>query len=635
VTHWLLDMQVGGRIYRYAQQPLTVADTTGAEWTYAPGLGEVQLSAAASYRLGEASTDIEITSPEPWARMAAAGIPLDGGQAVLRMWREGTLLERARVMLRGVVSQPSYGAPGEPLAFTLLRNQREQAAIIPHPRQIVDLTTWTEPAAPAIGQAYPVVIGAPGHTEAATPIPCVPVPQVMWLDPRQEIEETFTGLPEMNWTCPILQLTEAPFSARVYETVGANPEKELLQNVQWHLQFDLSTGTNFVDHPILVIHSQWAGDDTDEIRIVYQYLVNTDYPDPRSTVAWIGGHAAQVRLEVVPPQGSEFAGQLAKNVSVVEDTDGLNQAVSTGPRYYPLPSSGYSQVGSPDDELYVGFRDDATYGGGLKYRGDRLLRGAGDVLDYMLSRHYSGQVDAARVAAAQAYLNQWKIDAWIEEPVNVWDWLESEVLPLLPVEMRESPDGVYPAIIRYDVTGSDSRGSLIGGENAVRDSVVSYTSSDVINEVIVKYRPVRDTWQGQRTVTAQAEQVSIDAPNTRLGTAFSTNQPGWYGAPDVRVLGNQRAALSQAKYGLKSKEIKAGALWDTASAILTATWILDRYALPRRRVRYRVLEDRWDVGDVLLLTDDEVSISEALAIVTDVTPETGGDYTLDLVLVES
>jgi len=319
----------------------------------------------------------------------------------------------------------------------------------------------------------------------------------------------------------------------------------------------------------------------------------------------------------------------------VEDTDGLNQAVSTGPRYYPLPSSAYSQVGSPDDELYVGFRDDATYGGGLKYRGDRLLRGAGDVLDYMLSRHYSGQVDAARVAAAQAYLNRWKIDAWIEEPVNVWDWLESEVLPLLPVEMRESPDGVYPAIIRYDVTGSDSRGSLIGGQNAVRDSVVSYTSSDVINEVIIKYRPVRDTWQGQRTITAQAEQVSIDAPNTQLGTAFSTNQPGWYGAPDVRVLGNQRAALSQAKYGLKSKEIKAGALWDTASAILTATWILDRYALPRRRVRYRVLEDRWDVGDVLLLTDDEVSISEALAIVTDVTPETGGDYTLDLVLVES
>jgi len=101
------------------------------------------------------------------------------------------------------------------------------------------------------------------------------------------------------------------------------------------------------------------------------------------------------------------------------------------------------------------------------------------------------------------------------------------------------------------------------------------------------------------------------------------------------VLGNQRAALSQAKYGLKSKEIKAGALWDTASAILTATWILDRYALPRRRVRYRVLDDRWDVGDVLLLTDDEVSISETLAIVTDVTPETGGDYTLDLVLVES
>ena len=155
-----------------------------------------------------------------------------------------------------------------------------------------------------------------------------------------------------------------------------------------------------------------------------------------------------------------------------------------------------------------------------------------------------------------------------------------------------------------------------------------------MNEVIIRYRPVRDTWQGVRTLTAQSEQVSVGAPNQQLGEAWSTESPGWYGAPDERVIGSQRAALSQAKYGLRTKEIKAAALWDTASAILTATWILDRYALPRRRVRYVVSEDRYEVGDVVRLTDDEVHIADVPAIVTDTTPQPGGTVALDLVLVE-
>ena len=63
--------------------------------------------------------------------------------------------------------------------------------------------------------------------------------------------------------------------------------------------------------------------------------------------------------------------------------------------------------------------------------------------------------------------------------------------------------------------------------------------------------------------------------------------------------------------------------------------MLDRYALSRRRIRYRVEEDRWDVGDVLLVTDADVHLTDEVAIITDVTPEPGGDFTLDLVLVES
>ena len=636
MTHWLLEMQIGGRIHRYAQQPLEVTDARGAVWTYAAGLGDVELSVAASYTLGDASADVEITSDEDWGRIAALGVPLDGGQAVLRLWREGTLLERARVMLRGRVAQPTYGATGEPLTVIVQRSLRGQAAQIPHPRMSVDLETWTEPAKPAIGLTYPVVIGAPGHTETAVPIPCVPVPQVFYAKEAQEEEETFTGIPELDWVTPAIALNYAPLSAQVFYTPNGGSEVELIKNVHWRIGFDLPAGALvFATNGQLVLTDLWTGTSADTIRIVYWYIPPVTYEGTRSTVAWIGGHATQVRFEVMPPIGTDLNGPLITDQTVTPAVDLLSQPVQVVNRAYPLPGGNYYQIGSPDDQLYVGFRDDGVYGGGIKYRGNELLRGAGDVLDYMLSRYYSGQVDAARTAAARQYLNSWQIDAWIEESVNAWDWLQSEILPLLPVEMRESADGIYPAIIRYDVTAVDARGRLVANENAVRDSAVSYTSGEIINEVIIKYRPVRDTWQGQRTLTAQAEKVSIGLPNQQLGEAWSTNQPGFYGSPDERVLGHQRAALSQAKYGLKSKEVKAAALWDTASAILTATWMLDRYALSRRRIRYRVEEDRWDVGDVLLLTDADVHLSDEVAIITDVTPEPGGDFTLDLVLVES
>jgi hypothetical protein len=635
-THWLVDLQIGGRIYRYAQQELDVTTNAGATLHYSSGLGALDLSGGSALTMGDASASFDVTALEDWALLASRGLQLDGGHGVIRRWTEGTTYERARVMLRGFISNPQYGFLGEPLSVTVSRQPRLQASQLPHPRMIVDSSTWSEPASIAVGVAYPVVIGAPGHTESSTPIPCVPVPQAQWMDPRQTTTETFTMLTEMDWNCPFIQLSHVPLAKRCYRTPYLGTEYELLHRVDWHTLFESpKNSTQEASNAHLIIHSRVNCVKEDTIRLTYDYIVEDDYTGTRSTVVWLGGHASLVRLEVVPEPGSEMGGDLILDYAPSTVTDLLGQETQAIERPFPMPGGNEGGIGSPTDSFYIGFRDDAVYGGGLKYRGDTLLRGAGDLLDYILTRHYSGLVDAARVVAAQGYLNRWKIDAWIEEPVNVWDWLYSEVLPLLPVEMRESADGVYPAVLRYDVTALDAKAHLQVDINAQRDGRITYTSDDVINEVVIKYRPVRDTWQAQRTVTAQAEYVSIGAPNQQVGEAWSTAQPGWYGEPDVRVLGNQRAALSQARFGLKSKEIKASALWDTASAVSTAQWLLDRYALPRRKVRYVVSEDRYDVGDVVLVTDGDVYLSAAVAIVADYTPRDGGLVALDLVLVES
>jgi hypothetical protein len=121
---------------------------------------------------------------------------------------------------------------------------------------------------------------------------------------------------------------------------------------------------------------------------------------------------------------------------------GAGAANDLGSFYYPTTMD--------ESDVFVSF---ASGQGGMLWRG-QLLRGAGDVLTWALEQ--SGyRVDWGMVAAAAPWLNQYKIDTIISARVKVSDWIQQQLLPLLPVSMMTGPDGIYPLVWRGNDVGPE------------------------------------------------------------------------------------------------------------------------------------------------------------------------------------
>lgn len=527
---WLVDIDIGGRTYRYATQACEVTDASGNTYAYAEGLADPAVSYAAAYGSGEVSIGLRIDDDVDWAGVVTDGTPLARRPGVLRRWTPGTLLERARVVLRGLTSRPRWGAAGEGLNLSLTRSPAVQTRTVPDTQAVVSETTWPEAAEGALGRTYPVVIGAPGHTEDADPYPVVPVPQVK-----------------------------------------------------------------------------------------YSTSVLGDYG-----VIWLGGHATRARLAVADAETGEWVYE-ERYLDVLLQ-DGLGRPVAGTVQGYPALSGGtlppsdpayVGEIGSPDDEYYAGFRDDDYWGGGLRSRHGGLLRGAGDVIDWVLSEFYTGPVDFGRVSDVRSRLNRYKIDTWIDAPVNIWEWLRREVLPLLSVELREGVAGLYPAILRYDLTEADCRSHLDADPETgwvTRSSEVEETDDDIINEVTIRFRPGRggsSEWLEQRIIGADASirRYAAGAPSG-----------GFKLQADGDVIGLPICAQSQATWGVLATEIEAHAVWDPATAVQIACDMATRRALPRMRVRYMGDVEHLEVGEGVLLTDPDLHLDHVVALVTDVVP---------------
>ena len=187
---WLLDLVVDGRLERFATRGSVIATELGEDVAYREGLSEVALDLVAEVAGGEISTAISISADwlegievgaAGWSRLVAAWHSLEGASAVLRRWFPGMTLERARVMLRGVVEEVEHGGRAEPLQFTLRRNLFAGSRPLLDPLARVDLETWPISAGAGIvldvkslGAYYPRVFGFPGDDSISPYVPGIP-----------------------------------------------------------------------------------------------------------------------------------------------------------------------------------------------------------------------------------------------------------------------------------------------------------------------------------------------------------------------------------------------------------------------------------------------------------------------------
>jgi hypothetical protein len=87
------------------------------------------------------------------------------------------------------------------------------------------------------------------------------------------------------------------------------------------------------------------------------------------------------------------------------------------------------------------FDDPDDHSGGLVV-GGRVVRGAGDVIQNVLS-YSKYRFDSRRIAGIADQLNTYAIDAVIDAQVRPWDWVRSNLIPILPISVTNGTNGVY------------------------------------------------------------------------------------------------------------------------------------------------------------------------------------------------
>lgn len=178
---WLVDITLDGRTYRWAVDAVEVTTADGTTLYYEGGLDALEAARGDS---------VPVTVTDPSVDWPALAVVAEGAPTTLRRWRVGTVLEAAEIFAVGRAASVEYGAPYEPVTWTIETERRDVVDLgrqIPDPTARVDETTWPSPDYPQvgtnpvvvldsmIGRYYPIIFGYPGY-EDGTIVPAVPVP---------------------------------------------------------------------------------------------------------------------------------------------------------------------------------------------------------------------------------------------------------------------------------------------------------------------------------------------------------------------------------------------------------------------------------------------------------------------------
>lgn len=323
---------------------------------------------------------------------------------------------------------------------------------------------------------------------------------------------------------------------------------------------------------------------------------------PASSQLWliIAGHpveATQVRIkDAEDPR--PFAGAWG---TVAQIADGYGRIVS----YVDAVAAGLSVA--MEQTYSVGYS--ASYGGGLVGTDGRLIRGLGQIIDWVHREWVpTPALDRGRQAAWSAQLDSYQIDTWIDEPIDALEWLDS-LISVLPIDRVDGPDGYY---WRPRVTLPDARLSRIhldaDAGSVTRQSLISRdASTGVANEIVVEYACARNSTRKTRSITSESGKLS--------------DTPTWFGWLDdtERVLPSIYAARSRSMYGTRQARVEYPT-YDDTTALRIAEQILLDSAVPHRRVTYRggYSLEGLEPGDVVTLTDTAASLAAVVCRVDDV-----------------
>lgn len=547
-TEWLLRLEVAGRVFRFATRALDVVEADGRSHRYVDALdvGDVRRS-----EISIAITVLPVAID--WAELAAWGVSLASGTAALYRYWVGLELEQCECRAVGPVCDPEWGAPNEPMTFSIDLSIGEDAAVIPSPFQRIDESTWPVTAfrytdEPAIGACGPIVIGCPGgagFSPTTSAWTYIRTGGTVAAAPAYLVERVGTVRPASNGGTPSGQRSAKLLIA--YHEVQATEV----------CVADLSDGTA---EPIAVSH-------TTDLR---------------------GARVAYV----------DFA---------------------TTPTVRAMPGHEYATAWKPGQ------------GGALRRDRSGILRGAGEVIDYLLSEairgispgvRFGGRYDAGRQQAQRPYLDRFLVDAVINEAVPVNDWIKAN-LGILPIEWVRGPGGWYWQAWRYDAQAHEAVAVLDTSKQRLRRVSRFREPAPEYSRFVLDYGRVGDGIYQRRKVLsgAVASPTADDRPSWRCAVA------------ETRIAARSGLSVSMSGAGVRTLSVQSDAISDDATADRVLDAWAARFATPPTPVAYEGEPDleALNIGDIVLVTDAESYLSGRVALVRDVIP---GDWcTLELELL--
>lgn len=573
-VHWLLTVEVGGVLMRMADDELDVVTDDGEVYHYSAGLDDIETTESISLfsdSSGQLSVPLEFLPPPgvSIAEMIARGDDLSAGRGELARWVEGTTYEARRVVLVGGLTDPEYGDDGEAVATTLEERLAYVETLTSSTAFATNALTWPGSSVASLSDEwldvpYPIVIGRPGKTGESDYITGSPA---LWVSHRFLVPSS----PPPSTYGGVVVLAGHHVSA---ERVYLNNDQYTAVDARFKV-FNLFDAQG---HPVAVV--PW-----------YVSSTSTGPAFDFDTAATYADHY---------------------NADPDVAAGGLTLSLGAGARLDP------TFVSSEQLPLYVIWDDEAAFGGGL-VRDGVTIRGAGDVLAYFLGLTTIA-VDWGRLAAATPLLDAFKLDGCITERVDVWTFLQDEILQLLPVSIVSGPLGIYPVVWRYNATAADAVLVIDADTDASisRDGRVAYDSQDRANRLSLEYQLSYRTGNYQTTLTYGSE---ADA------------------ALDSAVTEHPLCTWSQGRTGrVVERSLTSAWVYDDSTAYAILEWQAAAYALPTRTVSYQVPEVEFvhiERGMVAVLTDSSIYAAGAVCLVREVTTDGTGYLTLVLQLLDS
>ena len=222
-----------------------------------------------------------------------------------------------------------------------------------------------------------------------------------------------------------------------------------------------------------------------------------------------------------------------------------------------------------------------TNGGGFPNPfGDGPLEKAGDLLLYLLMLT-KANIDFPSFDAIREYLNVFKFTGYINTDITVQQFIQSNMIPFLPLEIVNGPNGLRPIIPMIFRNNTTPLFDFTVDENCRLTSPISPSiqSDDIINEVTLKYGY----------------------------SGFFDKYLGYYTVKD-----SQYTTISKNRYGVRKQEIELEFVTDYSTVQRIGANILRQRALG-----YYIVDIQADfeygylyLGDVVSLTSTIHGINE-------------------------